>query len=210
MCCSVLCSKAVEKLVQKTDILFFLGKKEKTGREKILCLQAAKIFFGSAIQLCYQIWILQVTHYNGEFERISQYLSIVMSFLLITKNSIGLISYSRPKFEKENTDEGLFRTISLYISWLPAILTSLFFKIGSINQFVIFFGWYSLVIIFGIVIINFSSTLFFEYIMKKFNRLSVVHKDENMPQGKQKTYLDKLLISFSNIFVFSRPVQSLR
>ena len=152
MCCSVFCSQAFEKLVQKTDILFFVGRKEKTGREKILCLQAAKIFFGSAIQLCFQIWILQVTHYNGKFERISQYLSIIMSFLLITKNSVGLISYSRSKFEKENTDEGKLRTISLYLSWLPVIITSLLFKIGLINQLVIFFGWYSMVIIFGIYV----------------------------------------------------------
>ena len=144
VCCSIMCSQAVEKLLQKTDLLFFLGKKEKTGQEKILCLQAAKIYFGSAIQLCYQIWILQVTHYNGEFERISQYLSITLSFLLITKNSIGLISYSRAKFEKENADEDVFkvrvfRTLSLYFSWLPVILTSLLFKIGTINLLVQFF-----------------------------------------------------------------------
>ena len=209
MCCSVLCSKAVEKLVQKTDILFFLGKKEKTGREKILCLQAAKIFFGSAIQLCYQIWILQVTHYNGKFERISQYLSIIMSFLLITKNSVGLISYSRSKFEKENTDEGKLRTISLYLSWLPVIITSLLFKIGLINQLVIFFGWYSMVIIFGIYILNISSSFIIDCVMEKYNRLLIVYKDEYMPNGAQKP-LEKILISFSNIFVFSRPVNTLR
>ena len=209
MCCSVLCSKAVEKLVQRTDILFFLGKKEKTGREKILCLQAAKIFFGSAIQLCYQIWILQVTHYNGKFERISQYFSIIMSFLLITKNSIGLISYSRPKFEKENTEEGMLRSISLYLSWLPVTITSLLFKIGLINQLVIFFGWYSMVIIFGIYILNISSSFIIDCVMEKYNRLLIVYKDEYMLNGAQKP-LEKFLISFSNIFVFSRPVNTLR
>ena len=178
MCCSVFCSQALEKLVQKTDILFFVGRKEKTGREKILCLQAAKIFFGSAIQLCFQIWILQVTHYNGKFERISQYLSIIMSFLLITKNSIGLISYSRPKFEKENTEEGMLRSISLYLSWLPVTITSLLFKIGLINQLVIFFGWYSMVIIFGIYILNISSSFIIDCVMEKYNRLLIVYKDE--------------------------------
>ena len=209
MCCSVFCSQAVEKLVQKTDILFFVGRKEKTGREKILCLQAAKIFFGSAIQLCFQIWILQVTHYNGKFERISQYLSIIMSFLLITKNSVGLISYSRSKFEKENTDEGMLRSISLYLSWLPVIITSLLFKIGLINQLVIFFGWYSMVIIFGIYILNISSSFIIDCVMEKYNRLLIVYKDEYMPNGAQKP-LEKILISFSNIFVFSRPVNTLR
>ena len=209
MCCSVFCSQALEKLVQKTDILFFVGRKEKTGREKILCLQAAKIFFGSAIQLCFQIWILQVTHYNGKFERISQYLSIIMSFLLITKNSVGLISYSRSKFEKENTDEGKLRTISLYLSWLPVIITSLLFKIGLINQLVIFFGWYSMVIIFGIYILNISSSFIIDCVMEKYNRLLIVYKDEYMLNGAQKT-LEKFLISFSNIFVFSRPVNTLR
>ena len=209
MCCSVFCSQALEKLVQKTDILFFVGRKEKTGREKILCLQAAKIFFGSAIQLCFQIWILQVAHYNGKFERISQYLSIIMSFLLITKNSVGLISYSRSKFEKENTDEGKLRTISLYLSWLPVIITSLLFKIGLINQLVIFFGWYSMVIIFGIYILNISSSFIIDCVMEKYNRLLIVYKDEYMLNGAQKT-LEKFLISFSNIFVFSRPVNTLR
>ena len=209
MCCSVFCSQALEKLVQKTDILFFVGRKEKTGREKILCLQAAKIFFGSAIQLCFQIWILQVTQYNGEFERISQYLSIIMSFLLITKNSVGLISYSRSKFEKENTDEGMLRSISLYLSWLPVIITSLLFKIGLINQLVIFFGWYSMVIIFGIYILNISSSFIIDCVMEKYNRLLIVYKDEYMPNGAQKP-LEKILISFSNIFVFSRPVNTLR
>ena len=209
MCCSVFCSQAVEKLVQKTDILFFVGRKEKTGREKILCLQAAKIFFGSAIQLCFQIWILQVTHYNGKFERISQYLSIIMSFLLITKNSVGLISYSRSKFEKENTDEGKLRSISLYLSWLPVIITSLLFKIGLINQLVIFFGWYSMVIIFGIYILNISSSFIIDCVMEKYNRLLIVYKDEYMLNGAQKP-LEKFLISFSNIFVFSRPVNTLR
>ena len=209
MCCSVFCSQALEKLVQKTDILFFVGRKEKTGREKILCLQAAKIFFGSAIQLCFQIWILQVTHYNGKFERISQYLSIIMSFLLITKNSVGLISYSRSKFEKENTDEGMLRSISLYLSWLPVIITSLLFKIGLINQLVIFFGWYSMVIIFGIYILNISSSFIIDCVMEKYNRLLIVYKDEYMLNGAQKP-LEKFLISFSNIFVFSRPVNTLR
>ena len=209
MCCSVFCSQAVEKLVQKTDILFFVGRKQKTGKEKILCLQAAKIFFGSAIQLCFQIWILQVTHYNGKFERISQYLSIIMSFLLITKNSVGLISYSRSKFEKENTDEGMLRSISLYLSWLPVIITSLLFKIGLINQLVIFFGWYSMVIIFGIYILNISSSFIIDCVMEKYNRLLIVYKDEYMPNGAQKP-LEKILISFSNIFVFSRPVNTLR
>ena len=157
----------------------------------------------------FQIWILQVTHYNGKFERISQYLSIIMSFLLITKNSIGLISYSRPKLEKENTDEGKLRTISLYLSWLPVIITSLLFKIGLINQLVIFFGWYSMVIIFGIYILNISSSFIIDCVMEKYNRLLIVYKDEYMPNGAQKP-LEKILISFSNIFVFSRPVNTLR
>ena len=132
-----------------------------------------------------------------------------MSFLLITKNSIGLISYSRPKFEKENTEEGMLRSISLYLSWLPVTITSLLFKIGLINQLVIFFGWYSMVIIFGIYILNISSSFIIDCIMENYNRLSIVHKDEDMPNGAQKP-LEKILISFSNIFVFSRPVNTLR
>ena len=218
MFCKVFCSKAVEKLVQKTDILFFLGKRENTGREKILCLQAAKIYFGSAIQLCYQIWILQVTHYNDKiFERISQYLSIIMSFVMITKNSIDLISYSRARPKSEEEEEAneefstskVFETISLYLSWLPVVLTSLLFKVATINLFTIFYGWKSLVIVFGIFLVNFTFTFIFGFIGSKCNRLSLVHKDKSMPEGAEN-YQDKVMISYSNIFVISRPVNTLR
>ena len=166
MCCSVVCSKGVEKMLQKVDLLFFLGKKEKTGKEKILCLEVAKAYFGSAIQLCYQIWILQVTSYNGEFERISQYLSIIMSFLLLSKTSIELISYSRPDYQKENPDEEfsiakLLKILSGFLSWLPLTLTSLLFKIGTINLLVQFFEWYSLIIIFGIFCLNLFTSFIF-------------------------------------------------
>ena len=212
MCCSVLCSKALEKLVQKTDILFFLGKKEKTGREKILCLQAAKIFFGSAIQLCYQIWILQVTHYSGEFKRISQYLSIIMSFVMITKNSIGLMIYSRTEEENADGDEDfsiskVAKTLSLYFSWLPLILTSLLFKIGTINLFILFFGWYSLIIGLGIFSVNLSSIFIYASIRNKSNEFA---SDQTNKKIKDKSQLSKFLISYSNIFVISRPINTLR
>ena len=212
ICCSVIFSQSIEKLVQKTDLLFFLGNKEKTGREKVLCLQAAKIYFGSAIQLCYQIWILQVTHYSGEFKRISQYLSIIMSFVMITKNSIGLMSYSRTEEENADGDEDfsiskVAKTLSLYFSWLPLILTSLLFKIGTINLFILFFGWYSLIIGLGIFSVNLSSIFIYASIRNKSNEFA---SDQTNKKIKDKSQLSKFLISYSNIFVISRPINTLR
>ena len=202
-------------MLQKIDLLFFLGKKETIGKEKILCLNVAKAYFGSAIQLCYQIWILQVTTYNGEFERVSQYLSIIMSFLLLTKTSIELISYSRPKNQKENSDEEFtvakfLKIVSYYCSWFPLILTSLLFKIGTINLLVQFFEWYSLIIIFGIFCLNLSSSFTFSYLRSNNTKLSLVHKMKDIPQGAEKSQLDKFLMSYSNIFVISRPVNTIR
>ena len=196
-----------------------MGNKEKTGREKVLCLQAAKIYFGSAIQLCYQIWILQVTHYSGEFKRISQYLSIIMSFVMITKNSIGLMSYSRTQDEKENTEREedfslsrVGKTLYLYLSWLPLVLTSLMFKIGTMNLLTIFFGWYSLIIGLGIFCVNLASIFTYTYIRNKSDELSEPedHNQEKVPPGTDKSQLSMFLISYSNIFVMSRPINTLR
>ena len=45
LCCSIICSKLGEKVVSKFDLLFFLGKKDTSGKEKIRTLDAAKGFF---------------------------------------------------------------------------------------------------------------------------------------------------------------------
>ena len=140
-----------------------------------------------------------------------------MSFVMITKNSIDLISYSRARPKSEEEEEAneefstskVFETISLYLSWLPVVLTSLLFKVATINLFTIFYGWKTLVIVFGIFLVNFTFTFIFGFIGSKCNRLSLVHKDKSMPEGAEN-YQDKVMISYSNIFVISRPVNTLR
>ena len=197
----------------KLNLLFFLGKKDKTGKEKVLCLEAAKAFFGSAIQLPIQIWILQGTSYNGESWRFSQYLSIIMSSFQLSRISIDLLSYSRPK----NVNRGkvfsrqkMWNDITSYLSWVPLIITSLLFKIGTINLLIHFFGWYSLIIIIGIYCLNLLSSFMFSFIRKRKIRLSLVHKIKEIPKGEEKSHLHKLFSSYSNIFVISRPVSTIR
>ena len=198
----------------KLDLLFFLGKKDKTGKEKVLCLEAAKAFFGSAIQLPIQIWILQGTSYNGESWRFSQYLSIIMSFFQLSRISIDLLSYSRPKnISRENakfSKQKIWNEITSYLSWVPLIITSLLFKIGTINLLIHFFGWYSLIIIVGVYCLNLLSSFMFSFIRKKKMRLSFVHKIKEIPKGEEKSHLHKLFASYSNTFVISRPVSTIR
>ena len=82
LCCSIICSKLGEKVVSKLDLLFFLGKKDTTGKEKILSLDAAKVFFGSVLQLSVQLYFIEITR---DGIRVSQYISVISSLLLICK-----------------------------------------------------------------------------------------------------------------------------
>ena len=198
ICCSFGINKIVNNMLEKMDILFFLGKKDKTGKEKLLCLEAAKIYFGSAIQLCYQIWIFQVTEYAGgqieiDLKRLSQYLSIISSILLLTKSSIDQISYSRDEAQSEITEEAgfsvsklkktlkrLWKILSLYFSWFPLVLTSLLFKIGTINLFIIFYGWYSLLIIFVLFCLNLLASFIFSFVRTKNKNFLLVYDIEKI------------------------------
>ena len=227
ICCSFGINKIVNNILEKTDILFFLGKKDKTGKEKLLCLEAAKIYFGSAIQLCYQLWIFQVTEYAGgqigiDLKRLSQYFSMISSLLLLTKSSIDQISYSRDEAQSEITEEEdgssvaklkktlrrLLKTLSLYFSWFPLVLTSLLFKIGTINLFIIFYGWYSLLIIFVLFCLNLLASFIFSFVRTKNKNFLLVYNIEKIQDGTDKSMLNNFLISYSNIFVISRPVNN--
>merc|ERR1712170_64492 len=59
MCCSFITDKAWQKFLIKFDFLFFVGKNDKSGTEKILCYESAKLFFSSGPQLVLQLWLLQ-------------------------------------------------------------------------------------------------------------------------------------------------------
>ena len=71
-CCAVANTETIKKLVSKLDLLFFTGNKDKSGTQKLLCLESAKLFLGYGPQLCFQIWVLEAS-LSPSF---TQYLSI--------------------------------------------------------------------------------------------------------------------------------------
>ena len=102
--CSNFTDQAVEKFLNKFDILFFVGKKDKSGKEKMLCLESAKLFFGSGPQLVLQLWLLYVTKSSNSWT-ISQYLSVTSSFIMASWTAFDLLTYQR--HEDEDQDPSL-------------------------------------------------------------------------------------------------------
>ena len=206
----------MKKLVAKCDLLFFIGQKDPSRREQVLCLEAAKLVFSTGPQLCLQLWILEAASAPSVF----QYLSIISSCLLATKLAYELLSYSRPELDtseqKTSWKEKFFaflRALRDYFSWLPLILTSLLYKIGSINLYMKFYGWFSVFMILLILLLNAFGGFYLSHLgssVTRRARLSVWTMD--LPQGGHKafSFLDNLFISFSNIFIITRPFNTIR
>ena len=214
----------MQKIVSKSNLLFFIGNKDTTGRQQILCLESAKLFFGTGPQLCFQLWILGASSSPS----VTQYLSIVSSFLLGTKLAYQLLTYSREEEgsqlkNQKNGWKAKFSTLPKdikkvlvnYLSWLPLILISLLYKIGSINLYLKFFGWYSIIIIFLIIVLNVLGSFILKILMDleviTLNpSLSIWSKGLPVDEGKSHRLLDNLFISFTNMFVISRPFNTIR
>ena len=207
-------TESMKKIVSKYDLLFFVGKKDKTGKEKILCLESAKLFFGYGPQLCFQLWILQATPVPS----FSQYLSIISSFVLSTKSAFVLITYSRAApvttEQKRTWNEkflSLLRMILEFLTWLPLILTSGLFKIGCINLYMKFFGWYSAAMIISIICLNTAGVVCLSHLSLSKQRFSIW--TENLPAKDEANHFhwpEGLFISFTNMFVISRPFNTIR
>ena len=205
ICCSVVGSQAMKKLVSKCDLLFFIGQKDPSRREQVLCLEAAKLVFSTGPQLCLQLWI--------------QYLSIVCSLLLGTKYAYELISYSRlDSSEQQNTSwrqkfYSFLKLLRDYLSWLPLILTSFLFKIGSIILYMKFFGWFSIFIILIVLLLNAVGNFI---ILTKCGSVaqnpgvSIWTEDLINSGNKYFHFLDTIFLGFRNIFVVSRPFSTIR
>ena len=104
MCCSFITDKALQNFLIKFDIFYFVGKKDKSGTEKMLCLDSAKLFFSSGPQLVLQLWLLQATKSSNFYSwtHLSQYLSVASSFIMATKAASSLLTYKRS--EEANED----------------------------------------------------------------------------------------------------------
>ena len=88
---------------------------------------------------------------------------------------------------------------------------SLLSKVGSIHLYIDFFGWYSFLMIAGVLILNIAFSYLCQLISTKkyFKRLKMVH-ERDLPEGKSTTHLQKLFTSYTNLFVLSRTFGSIR
>ena len=214
ICCAITGSQTMKKLVAKCDLLFFIGHKDPTRREQVLCLEAAKLVFSTGPQLCLQLWILEATSAPSEL----QYLSIISSCLLGTKLAYELLSYSRPEIDSDEQKIGckekifaFLKVLRSYFCWLPLILSSLLYKIGSINLYMKFFGWFSVFMILLILLLNaVGSFILTKESVTQDPRVSVWTVDLHDSGKKHFKILDTLFVSLSNIFVVSRPFNTIR
>ena len=215
LCCSLGMSQVVKKIVEKYDLIFFAGNKDKSGEGKILILDMAKVFFGSAIQLVYQFWILQVSLQSGT-SSLSQYFSLVSSFLLICKTSYQLITYKilvnddteEKKVTLKEKIKKFFKMSVGFMSWFPLILTSVFHKTGVIHLYILFFGWRCLAMIAGVFVYNIINIFIIEKLSSHEKLKKFYLKNNNLPEGKVSSKLNKVFISYCNLFIINRPFES--
>ena len=64
-------------------------------------VDVAKVFFGSCLQLCFQL-VLLVGYTNPDDRELSQYLSIAASSYLLCKTGVDIILFRRSTDEEEN------------------------------------------------------------------------------------------------------------
>ena len=121
-----------------------MWKNDPTGKAKLLCLDAAKVFFGSCIQLCYQLILLQCSFATKP----SQLLSILSSLLLITRTGFEIWRYEIwEESSKENRLKVVFMRIMKYIGefliGLPMLGSSLLFSLGTLTLPILLVGCYT-------------------------------------------------------------------
>eukprot|EP00092_Neocalanus_flemingeri_P070774 GFUD01086900.1.p1 GENE.GFUD01086900.1~~GFUD01086900.1.p1 ORF type:complete len:481 (+),score=87.55 GFUD01086900.1:40-1482(+) len=212
-CLGFICGKCTQKCVKKFDFLHFLGKKDPSGKAKLLCLDAAKVFFGSCIQLCLQIVLLQYSFVGKP----SQLLSILSSFLLITKTSFEVLTYQRREETTEDTGMKvvliqMMKTIWEFIKYFPVLGLSLLFNLGTLTLSIILLGWYSTLIIVLIILCTLLTTWVssLSRVKKITEKYQMTHQATNIANEEKTghTKLTNLLMSYTNIFIISRPVEN--
>jgi len=216
LCCSIICSKLGEKIVSKFDLLFFLGKKDNSGKEKILTLDAAKVFFGSVLQLSVQLYFIEISR---EDIRVSQYISVISSLLLICKTGYEVMTYTRKDQAEVEEDQSfkqkaweLLRTLWDFLTWLPLLGTNLVFKIGIINLCLLFLGWYAMLVLLGIFLANLLSAFLATNVKmrKYFRNYQITHNNVlDNTEANNTGILHLIYTSYSNIFLITRTVATL-
>ena len=234
-----------KKFIKKFNLLFFVAE-----MYQIWYLDAAKIFFGSALQFLFQLWILRAAMYYGD-AKLSQYLSVlsdifnirkglklvflfyqpIWSFIIYFKKiipfsskiSIKLLTLSNDADDGEDKSfwenvKGFFIAVWHFIMWLPLVLSSVIYKIGSMLLYYVFLESlsYAFLMIALIFVGNFLTCFLLKYVSipspAKFdvyilNKAEDDDDEENTKVYKDLPFREKVFVSYSNIFVFSGPVK---
>ena len=201
------------KLVSKYDLLFFLGKEYKP-EEKMLVLEAAKMFFGSVLQLCVQLYFMEI---STEEIKVSQYLLVTWTLLMMSKTGHSLMTYTRkdqPEEEPSLKERAvlLLETFGDFLRWLPLIGSNIVLKLGTIHLCLLFFGWYSILVFLAMFLVNLLSALLATNTTVKtyFRHFQMDHR--NLPQvtdERDQSRLGLAYWSYSNIFMMTRTVASM-
>ena len=94
-----------------------------------------------------------------------------------------------------------------FITWTPLILTSLLFKIGMLNLSFRFLGWNAAYLIVGQIMLNLLQLCLMSFL--KCNKIKLKHQDTSMPKGNESSIANTLFIGYANLFVITRPFNSL-
>ena len=93
--------------------------------------------------------------------------------------------------------------------YLPLIATSLLFNAGTLTLSILLMGWYSVIVIGLIFLANiFMVTMLSSAKVLQKYQLVLYISDLGSEEKKKPTILDKLWLSYSNIFIISRLVEA--
>ena len=118
---------------------------------------------------------------------------------------------------RENV-KGFFIAVWHFIMWLPLVLSSVIYKIGSMLLYYVFLESlsYAFLMIALIFVGNFLTCFLLKYVSipspAKFdvyilNKAEDDDDEENTKVYKDLPFREKVFVSYSNIFVFSGPVK---
>ena len=114
--------------------------------------------------------------------------------------------------------KGFFIGVWKFIMWLPLVLSSVIYKIGSILLYYVFLESlsYAFLMVALIFVGNFLTCFLLKYVSipspAKFdvyilNKAEDDDDEENTKVYKDLPFREKVFVSYSNIFVFSGPVK---
>ena len=203
----------VGSVVTKYDPLFFVesDQKKNKGQEKLYYINNAKVFFGSAIQFCFQAWILRKAMFYS-LSRTSQYFSVISSSAKISKTATNLFTHEEVDDEKDGPEEKqtfkdsmmqALNKLKLSLYWMPLILSSLLYKIGIMILYTDLLGWsYTLLMILIVFILNLISCVLYIPWRSGPNDDIVNERQSIMDEVPR---VGKVYTSYTNIFVISKP-----